>query len=109
MVPVMMTRRIKSWIWSFLALFVLCYFIYHGIHGERGLIRWYSLTQELQQVRQEQLQAHDQRLALENRVRLLRPESIDPDMLDERARFMLNYLKPNENMIMFSSPIPEDK
>ena len=33
---------------------------------------------------------------LEARVALLRPESIDPDMLEEMARQMLGYVRSNE-------------
>ena len=32
----------------------------------------------------------------EQRVSLLRSERIDPDMLDERARFQLDYVNPRD-------------
>jgi cell division protein FtsB len=31
---------------------------------------------------------------------LLRPESLDPDMLEERARVLLNLAHPNDIVIM---------
>jgi cell division protein FtsB len=41
-----------------------------------------------------------ERVAWEQRVNLLKSESIDPDMLDERARLVLNYLDPRELTLM---------
>ncbi len=37
---------------------------------------------------------------LETRVRLLEPRSLDPDMLEERARVMLNYAYQNDVVIL---------
>jgi cell division protein FtsB len=36
----------------------------------------------------------------ERRVALLKADRIDPDMLDERARQLLNYLDPHEVTIV---------
>jgi len=44
-----------------------------------------------------------QRGDFERRVALLRPESVDPDMLDEMARQTLDVAKPNE-LIVLDSP-----
>jgi cell division protein FtsB len=35
---------------------------------------------------------------------LLKPESIDPDMLDERARILLNYADPRELTLRLKQP-----
>lgn len=40
------------------------------------------------------------RMELENKVNLLHPDSLDPDMLDERARVMLNYGLEGEIVVM---------
>ena len=40
----------------------------------------------------------------ERRVSLLKSESIDPDMLDERARVLLNYADPRELTLRFKQP-----
>lgn len=74
-----------------LGLTVLTYFGYHVINGERGLNAWWQLKGRIETANLvlENLQA--KRKVLENRVHLLHPESLDPDMLEERARVMLNY------------------
>ena len=48
-----------------------------------------ALTDELARLKQE-------RATLEQRVSLLRAESLDPDMLDERARFQLEFAHPRD-------------
>lgn len=40
-----------------------------------------------------------QRDALQNRARLLNPNSLDPDILDERARAVLGYVAPGDVVI----------
>jgi cell division protein FtsB len=45
-------------------------------------------------VKHEALRA--ERIRLENKVALLRPESIDPDLLDELARGTLELAKPGD-------------
>jgi len=37
---------------------------------------------------------------LESRTALLRPDNLDRDMLDERARLMLNYSHPDDIIII---------
>jgi cell division protein FtsB len=39
-----------------------------------------------------------ERLEIENRAKLLRPESLDIDMLDEKARNILGVIAPNEEV-----------
>ena len=43
-------------------------------------------------------------LAWERRVSLLKSESIDPDMLDERARSLLNYADPRDLTLRLKQP-----
>ena len=76
------------------------YFTYHLLNGERGLI---SLVQLNQQVGAAQITAQrlgTERKAFEAQVALLRPEHINPDMLDERARFTLNGGRIDEVVIL---------
>ena len=67
------------------------YFAYHGVHGDRGLIAWWDIKQRVAAARQTLAVARAERETLERRVRLMNPGSLDADMLEERARLMLNY------------------
>jgi cell division protein FtsB len=82
------------------------YFIYHVIHGDRGLIAWRNLEQRVAVARLELAHIRSERQTLEHRVRLLHPESLDPDMLDEWARRILNYGQSNE-IVIFADPRSE--
>ena len=46
----------------------------------------------------------DQRAELEHRVSLLRPDSLDPDLLEEQARRLLNFGFANEAIILTPKP-----
>ena len=67
------------------------YFGYHMVHGEYGLLAYWRLTKEIQSLTSERDLVLAQRKAAEHRVALLRPGTLDRDMLDERARETLGY------------------
>ena len=77
------------------------YFAYHGINGDRGLLAWRAMQQEVADTGAELAVARAERETLERRVKLLYPESLDPDMLDESARRLLNYGLPEELVILY--------
>ena len=97
-------RYMKRAIFPALCTFVVAYFAYHAVNGSRGLIAWYSLQQEAVILEQELARLQSERQVLEQRVALMQPESLDPDMLDERARQILNLAHPDEITILFSEP-----
>jgi cell division protein FtsB len=76
------------------------YFVYHLIEGDHGLIRWLSLTREIRAESANLEVVRAQRKALDLRVSELRPDHLDPDLLDERVRATLNLLAPDEIVIM---------
>ncbi len=108
MVAVMVTRkRLRSFLTAF-ALYVLAALLigYFGINaytGNHGLRVKKSLDQEIAELSGELTRLKAERRQWERRVALLRSESLDPDMLDERARALLNYSHPAD-LIWFASP-----
>ena len=76
------------------------YFVYHLIEGDHGLIRWLSLTREIRAESANLEAVRAQRKALDLRVSELRPDHLDPDLLDERVRATLNLVAPDEIVIM---------
>jgi len=79
-----------------LGILVITYFAYHVVNGERGLFAWWQLRERIVTAKAQLTKVSAERETLENRVRLLHPESLDPDMLEERARVMLNYGHPDD-------------
>lgn len=57
------------------------------------------LKQKLEDVRIELMHLQSKKEVMERRVYLLRPDSLDLDMLEERARAVLNFAKPEEVII----------
>ncbi|HJN23727.1 MAG TPA: septum formation initiator family protein [Rhodospirillales bacterium] len=76
------------------------YFVYHAFHGDRGFFAWRLLHQQVEEARQVYAATHARREVLTHRVKLLSPASLDPDMLEERARDMLNYGFPDDVVIL---------
>ncbi len=79
---------------------VVFYFIYHVLNGERGFLVWWDLRHRIQRAQFVADSTELIRRNLETRVRLLEPRSLDPDMLEERARVMLNYAYQNDVVIL---------
>ena len=82
---------------------VSLYLGYHFVQGEHGVLAWIKIAQQIKFTSNELGELSNQRRELENRVRLLRSESLDPDLLEERARVVLNYAL-KEDRILFVDP-----
>lgn len=89
-------RAIGPFVWAG----IVCYFAYYAVYGERGLMAMRQLETEVAQAQGQLDDIHKERVRLENRSALLRPDNLDRDMLDERARLMLNYSHPDDVVIM---------
>ena len=85
---------------SMLAVSAVIYFAYHAVNGDRGLMAWLELQDKVAAAETWAGTIAAERRGIENRVKLLYPESLDPDMLEERARIMLNYAHAGDVVIM---------
>ena len=94
------TERIGRILAPLAAIGAVVYFGYHGVLGKRGVLTWMALKQELEHTRTAVAMSEAERDRIAHRVSLLRPESLDRDMLDERARLVLNMMHPEE-ILMF--------
>src|SRR6218665_4178796 len=81
-------------------LLLLVYFLYHTMYGEKGYLTMQRLQGEVAKAGQNLQQVQDQRQTLEHRVQGLRPDSLDPDLLEEEARRQLGFTKPDERVIL---------
>ena len=76
------------------------YFAYHLVEGDRGFNTWLSLSREIRIAAAKLDAVRAQRAALDLKVSNLRPEHVDPDLLDERIRATLNLASPDDIVIM---------
>jgi cell division protein FtsB len=100
-------RRARAITGPVLGVSLVCYFAYHLLVGDRGLLAWMELTQDLRDAKATLAALDLEKQTLERRVGLLQPEHLDADMLDERARATLNLVGPNEIVISLPSGPPD--
>ena len=96
-------KRGRYLIAPLLGSLALVYLGYNGIQGDGGLLAWIQRGQDVAEAKQHLQVEQAKRDALAHRVALLRPDSLDLDLLDERARAVLNLVKPGE-MILLERP-----
>ncbi|ABD88039.1 cell division protein FtsB [Rhodopseudomonas rhenobacensis] len=70
------------------------YFGTNAYTGKYGLNARQELDQEIIALTSELQRLKQERAAGEQRVSLLRSDRVDPDMLDERVRYQLDYAHP---------------
>lgn len=76
------------------------YFVFHGVSGDRGLLKLLYLKSEISQAQNIAGNYHEQKIKLEEKVKLLSSSSLDLDLLDERARVVLNLVDKDEFVIL---------
>jgi len=91
-----LSRRLRHCVLPLLCVATIAYIGYHAVQGDRGLAAWRQLSQRIDWVEAELHAARMARERLEHRVSLLRPDGLDRDMLDERARLVLGLAHPDE-------------
>ncbi|MDP4708529.1 MAG: septum formation initiator family protein [Rickettsiaceae bacterium] len=88
----------KKSFFNALVLLMLLYFVFHSIYGSRGIIAYFTLQSELESSHKKLELLRAERLDIENRTKLLRPGSLDRDMLDETTRNVLGFSSPKEQI-----------
>ena len=78
------------------------YFSYHLVQGERSYLRYISLTQSVQTMEQQAAKLKSEREELESRVAMMRPGSINRDLLEERARVVLGFRRAGEKDVLMT-------
>lgn len=80
------------------------YFSVNAYTGKYGLNARQELDQEIIALTSELARLKKERLQGEQRVSLLRTDRMDPDMLDERVRFQLDYAHPRDLVQKINKP-----
>jgi cell division protein FtsB len=79
--------------------FLIFYFAFHAVTGDRGLLNWSARSETLQSKTAELNKLRAQRRDLEARAELLRDGSLSRDLLEERARSLLGFSDPRDYVI----------
>ena len=93
-------RRLRSFftalgLYAIAALFI-GYFAVNAFTGNHGLRAQQDLEQQMASIKDELDGLKSERAEWEQRVSLLRSDRIDPDMLEERGRALLDYVDPRD-------------
>ena len=96
--------RFTAFIFPLLACGAAGYFGYHLQTGDHGLKARADLERRKDVLAGELAGLREVKGRLERDVALLRPESLDPDMLDERARALLDYVDPRDLTLRLRQP-----
>jgi len=75
-------------------LSLIAYFLWNATQGDRGLQAYAVRQEQLKAMQAELAKAQAEQAGWDRRVSELRSQHLDPDMLDERARAMLNLADP---------------
>lgn len=81
-------------------ILLLAYFSYHAVQGNYGLLALRGVNDRHAELSEQAARLASERAALEARVDLLRPQHVDPDMLDEQVRRSLGFIRPDESVIL---------
>jgi len=85
------------------AAVLIGYFGINAYTGAHGLKAKQDLGQQMDELSKELARLKLERASWQQRVSLLRADRLDPDMLDERARAMLDYAHPGDLVLMLKS------
>lgn len=84
----------------FLTVTLIGYFVYHSIQGNRGILAWVRLNEQLHKKEDVLKGLEQERQLLETKIRCLRPESLDRDLLELQVRSQLGYTHPDEIVVL---------
>jgi len=101
----MVTRKRLRSVLTTLGLYVMAalligYFGVNAYSGNHGLKAKEDIDRQIAELSSELKGLKQQRAQWERRVALLRADKLDPDMLDQQARGLLDYADPRELTLM---------
>jgi cell division protein FtsB len=105
----MVTHRRLRAVLNALALYaisagLIAYFGVNAYSGNYGLRAKQEIEGEIRDLDAELVALRVEREKWERRISLLRSESLDPDMLEERARVLLNFGDPRDLVLPLKRP-----
>ena len=93
-------RRGRHIAGSILGALLFLYFLMHAVQGDRGLLAWLQIRQQIASADVEFKLSKSQRNQWEHRIGLLRRDGMNSDMLDERVRIVTGFVNKNDLLII---------
>jgi cell division protein FtsB len=98
-------RGLLAALWPTALMGATVYFGWYGLNGAHGQKAVPQREAALEAAKADLAKAQAERDGWEQKVASLKTAHLDPDMLDERSRTVLNMAKPDEIVV----PYPKDK
>ncbi len=70
------------------------------VRGGRGILAYFKLNSQISTLHSELEMVRIERLTIEHKANLLKPDSLDLDLLEEQAKVILGYAKPKETLFI---------
>ena len=101
MIDTRQSKNGRSVLFLLACLALIAYFAYHAVEGEHGLHKRTLLQQRVHQLEDELALLVKERQRIEHDVALITERAkAQPDLLDEEARSLLNYARPDEIVVL---------
>lgn len=92
-------RGVAGGIFAIVVIALTSYLTFAALQGEHGLFSLFRVQADEATLRAELGDLKEQRAAIQNRTARLSTETLDLDLLDERARKVLSLGRPDEIII----------
>lgn len=93
----------KATVIPMMALMGTAYFAGHAVYGDYGLDAKMRLERQAESSKRTLYLVREERERLERNVALMRPDGLDPDLLEERVRATLQFAAPADIVVLTSS------
>ena len=99
-----MFARVRPYLPTAIFAFLIVYFVFQALTGDRGLLGRHARETSLAQETAELHRLQSERRDLELRVKLMRDDHLSRDLLEERARALLGFADPRDYVIRIQGP-----
>jgi cell division protein FtsB len=76
------------------------YFIFHIFSGARGIVSWSKLSREVVSLEKELKSLKEENEFLENKIKLMRSDNLDLDLLEEQALNIIGFANSNDIVVL---------
>ena len=97
---VIIKNKIILYLSFLITFFIFIYLVYFLINGQRGLLKYLFLTKQAQQYDNTLANLQNNNDYYLDRTKRLKPNTLDLDYLDEKARKKLGLIDKNEIVII---------
>ena len=91
--------QLKTYLPTAVLAFLIFFFTFHALTGERGLLLAHQRRETLEERQEELKRLQAERQALELKARYLSNQSLSLDLLEERAHEELGFIAPGDYVI----------